>query len=117
MDQNSCHLDPCLVPFNQFINNVFLYFLWMGGRLMWINFYPKFRIFRLRCEDSVRLICSSLRSHRRYQYNAMLAMVEVISDDHLVPITLERLLGFRYQNCLVSFELEEICWSHDGVKK
>jgi hypothetical protein len=31
--------------------------------------------------------------------------MEIVSDHHLVPITLKRLLGFGYQNRLISFEL------------
>lgn len=87
----------------------------MGGRLIRIDVYPKFFIFRLRCEDSVGLLCSVTLCCRVYQHDAVLAVVEVISDDHLMPISLERLLGFRYQKFLISFELREM-WSYVGQK-
>ena len=100
-------LHPCLVSFNQFIDDIFLYFFWMRGWLIRVNFYPEFLIFRLMCEDSIRLLCVVLLRHRGYQHDAVLAVVKFISDDYLVPVTLKRLLGFRYQKCIIGFELEK----------
>ena len=83
-------IDPCSVPPDQFIYNVFLYFLpWV---LLPINMYPGLN--KRRIIVNFQFFVFDVGVCRRNQYDLEFAPMQVVPDDDLVSVALQSCPGF-----------------------